>query len=65
METVKTDFVPEKPQPDGSFFMKADRTTYQIGVFFSKTGKESLNDKIKRLMKKDVMAESTNLKKIE
>lgn len=65
MEKEKKEIIPEQLQPDGNFCMKADRTTYQIGVFFSKTSKESLNDKIKRLMKKDVMAESTNLKKFE
>ncbi|NLT41008.1 MAG: hypothetical protein GXX89_11215 [Clostridiales bacterium] len=65
METEKKEIIREMPQSDGSFCMKADRTTYQIGVFFNKTGKEDLNDKIKRLMKKEVMAESTNLKKFE
>lgn len=51
----------EQKQPDGSFTMKVGTTTYQIGVFFNKATKESLDDKIKRLMRKEVMAESSKL----
>jgi len=39
--------------------MKMGRTIYQIGVYFSKTGKESLNDKVRQMMKKDLMTESS------
>lgn len=62
MENDKIEVSNEQLQPDGSFSMKMSRTTYQIGIHFSKTSKKSLNDKVKRLMKKDVMAESSKLK---
>ncbi len=59
MEKEKTEAISEQKQPDGNFSMKMGRTTYQIGMYFSKTGKESMNDKVRRMMKKDVMAESS------
>jgi hypothetical protein len=59
MEKEKTEAISEQKQPDGIFSMKMGRTTYQIGMYFSKTGKESMNDKVRRMMKKDVMAESS------
>lgn len=62
MEKEKTEAISEQKQPDGSFSMKMGRTTYQIGMYFSKTGNESLNDKVRRMLKKDVMAESSKLK---
>lgn len=38
----------------GSFSMRMDNTTYVIGVHFSKTSKETLEDKVKRLIQRDV-----------
>jgi hypothetical protein len=39
MEKEKTEAISEQKQPDGNFSMKMGRTTYQIGMYFSKTGK--------------------------
>ena len=40
--------------PAGTFSMKLGKTTYVVGVHFSQTAKDTLEDKIKRLMKDDV-----------
>ena len=39
---------------DNSFSKKIGRATYDVHVFFSKTSKESFNDKLLRLIKNDV-----------
>lgn len=39
---------------DGSFSMQMDNTTYVIGLHFSKTSRETLEDKVKRLIQRDV-----------
>ena len=39
---------------DGSFSMQMDNTTYTVGIHFSKTSKETLEDKVKRLIQRDV-----------
>lgn len=44
--TVKT----TRPNPAGSFNMRMGNTTYVIGVHFSKESKDTLEDKMKRLM---------------
>ena len=36
--------------------MKRGRTTFLIGLHFSDTAKETLDDKVKRLISKDVQA---------
>jgi len=59
MEKEKAKVINKQKQPDGSFSMKMGRTTYQIGMYFDKTGKESLNDKVRQMMKKDLMTESS------
>ncbi len=38
----------------GSFAMQMDNTTYTIGIHFSETSKETLEDKVKRLIQRDV-----------
>ncbi|MCD7919617.1 MAG: transposon-encoded TnpW family protein [Clostridiales bacterium] len=38
--------------------MKIGGTTYNIGLHFSKTSKESLDDKVKRLTRQDVKTEN-------
>lgn len=48
--TVKT----TRPNPAGSFSMRIGNTTYVIGVHFSQTSKDTLEDKMKRLMRDDV-----------
>ena len=40
--------------PAGLFSMKIENTTYVVGVHFSKTAKDTLEDKMKRLMLDDV-----------
>lgn len=43
-----------KANPAGSFSMRMGSTTYIIGVHFSKTSRDTLEDKMKRLMRDDV-----------
>ena len=43
-----------KTNPAGSFSMRMGSTTYIIGVHFSKTSRDTLEDKMKRLMRDDV-----------
>ena len=45
-----------KEIPAGSFNMRVGSTTYIIGVHFSKESKDTLEDKVKRLMREDVKA---------
>ena len=40
--------------PAGTFSVKIENTTYVVGVHFSQTAKETLEDKMKRLMLDDV-----------
>ena len=42
--------------PVGTFNMRMGNTTYVIGVHFSKESKDTLEDKMKRLMRDDVKA---------
>lgn len=51
-DTTKTTQANNKQ--DGSFSMQMDNTTYVIGLHFSKTSKETLEDKVKRLIQRDV-----------
>ena len=43
-----------KAAPAGTFNMRMGNTTYVIGVHFSQTSKDTLEDKMKRLMCSDV-----------
>ena len=43
-----------KAAPAGTFNMRMGNTTYIIGVHFSKTSRDTLEDKMKRLMRDDV-----------
>jgi uncharacterized protein YaaQ len=43
-----------KVAPAGTFNMRMGNTTYVIGVHFSKTSRDTLEDKMKRLMRDDV-----------
>lgn len=43
-----------KANPAGSFNMRRGNTTYVIGVHFSKDSKDTLEDKMKRLMREEV-----------
>ena len=46
------------PNPAGSFNMRMGNTTYVIGVHFSQTSKDTLDDKMKRLMRDDVKTDN-------
>ena len=43
-----------KANPAGTFNMRMGNTTYVIGVHFSKESKDTLEDKMKRLMRDEV-----------
>ena len=43
-----------KVAPAGTFNMRMGNTTYVIGVHFSKTSRDTLEEKMKRLMRDDV-----------
>ena len=45
-----------KEIPAGTFNMRIGDTTYIVGVHFSKESKDTLEDKVKRLMRDDVKA---------
>ena len=45
-----------KAVPAGTFNMRMGNTTYVIGVHFSNESKDTLEDKVKRLMREDVKA---------
>ena len=43
-----------KANPVGTFTMRIGNTTYVIGVHFSQTSKETMDDKVLRLIKNDI-----------
>lgn len=47
-----------RPNPAGSFNMRMGNTTYVIGVHFSTESKDTLEDKMKRLMRDDVKTDN-------
>jgi hypothetical protein len=44
----------ETTTPHGTFTHKIGNTTYVVGVHFSKTSKETIDDKMKRLILSDL-----------
>ena len=44
----------ETTTPQGTFTHKIGNTTYVVGVHFSKTSKETIDDKIERLIIQDL-----------
>ena len=55
MEEEKTEMTPEtKPQPKGVLRMEKDGTSYIIGLYSSETASETLEDKMKRLIQREV-----------
>ena len=54
MEESKQAMTPPQAIPAGTFSVKVENTTYVVGVHFSKTTKDTLEDKMKRLMLDDV-----------
>ena len=47
-----------KMSPAGIFNMKVGNATYVIGVHFSQTSKDTLEDKMRRLMRDDVKTDN-------
>ena len=55
MEEEKTEMTPEaKPQPKGILHMEKDGTSYIIGLYCSENASETLEDKMKRLIQREV-----------
>lgn len=56
MEVAKTTTDTPKgyAQPDGCFTKKIGNTCYEVAVFFSRKSKQTLEDKVKRLIVQDV-----------
>ena len=52
-QTTQTLTTPEMKSA-GTFSVKIENTTYVVGVHFSRTAKDTLEDKMKRLMLDDV-----------
>ena len=57
MDTLNNEVMKETPAtaPESSgLVMKSGGTTFVIGLHFSETSKDTLDDKVKKLIKKDV-----------
>ena len=55
-DTIKTSYI--IASASNSFSKKIGRTMYTVQIFFSKTSRETFNDKILRLIKNDVVNET-------
>ncbi|MCD8126826.1 MAG: transposon-encoded TnpW family protein [Clostridiales bacterium] len=56
MQEKETTATENQNRPDGGFTMKIGRTTFEIGLHFSKTSEETLDDKVKSLIRQDIKA---------
>ena len=54
MEELKQAMTPPQASPTGIFSVKIENTTYVVGVHFSQTTKDTLEDKMKHLIVNDV-----------
>ena len=54
MEQVAAKTKAGQASPAGTFSMKLGKTTYVVRVHFSETSKETMQDKIKRLLREEV-----------
>ena len=54
MQQATQTLTTSKMNPAGTFSVKIENTTYVVGVHFSRTAKDTLEDKMKRLMLDDV-----------
>ena len=54
MEQPKQTGTPTRATPAGTFSMKIESITYVVGIHFSQTAKDTLEDKMKRLILDDV-----------
>lgn len=57
MEQIAAKTKAVQTSPAETFSMKLGKTTYVVGVHFSQTAKDTLEDKMKRLMSDDVKSE--------
>ena len=59
---MQTTTAQQKPTPRraGSFTRRIGSTTYRVGVHFSPTSKETMNDKILRMIKNEAMGKAAN-----
>ena len=58
MNTKTTTITPETDKPD--FVKRIGKTTYKVNIHFSTTSKETMSDKIIRMLKNEV-SQSRNL----
>ena len=59
MEELRTNETNEAPMPEpefSGFTMKSGNTTFLVGLHFSKDSRETLDDKLKKLIRKDADA---------
>ncbi len=63
MKEQETNSAVENTTPEGTFTHKIGNTTYVVGVHFSKTSKETIEDKIERLVLNDYEKLLNNLEK--
>jgi ribonuclease P protein component len=57
MENTQATNQERTPREAGNFTRRIGSTTYRVGVHFSKTSKENVNDKIARLIRSDTRQE--------
>jgi hypothetical protein len=62
MSTGKTNTTAAKTKPP-HIVKRIGNTTYKVNVHFSTTSKETINDKIMRLLQNDVSAETQQIHK--
>lgn len=58
MEESKQVTTSPQTTPAGTFSVKIENTTFVVGVHFSRTAKDTLEDKMKRLILDDVKTAS-------
>ena len=54
MNTYKTNIATETKAPQPDFVKRIGKTTYKVNVHFSTTSKETINDKIIRMLRNEV-----------
>ena len=57
MNELRVTATPEQLLPDGGFETKYGTTTYQVSVFFDHEGGKTAEDRIKRVIREEVLKE--------
>ena len=57
-KTNETEGTPATVPESSGFIMRGDGTTFIIGLHFSETSKDTLEDKVKKLIRKDVESDN-------